>query len=749
MSYSRANGKPGALDRIVTRVAVVTVLAGITAAALGAALVGMQARGALGAEMEQRNAARASLLAIRIDTRVGTLETILAAAARQGDVIALDASSSTALRSLLTAVPAFDEMVLYGGDGEPVAAAAERFLADTSDYPPRPNLAETVERGTVIEIIPEFPPLLRMNFPVEDPPGNFRGILSATTPLELVASILEQLDPTIEATQILTDGDGRILVHPARDLIAESAQYDVEAIYQDSPHQDLVTRDGVEWMIASAPVTTFDGVVMVEQNTATAFAPVNDQLLALILTVIGVTLVSVLAVAVTTRRLVRPLGPISRAIERLGTGEHGVRLVGPRSGELADLAGSVNEMAESLDRRRDELTHMHHFSRLVISRADREAVATEVVEGAHQLMDATATFLHELDEDGETRVVNRMDEQGRLSDVPVSQLARCAETGSTNTTLLDRGETALMVPIVGIGGDVTAILTVILDGRDPSSEEIGLLETFASFAGVAFENVHRLELEQQLVHELQQTVDARNDLTRNITHDLRVPIAAITSFASRLREEWASETAHREELLQQIEEQAGELDEMVMKLLEFATPETEKRTLTMAPTPLRPCVRAALDALAPMIQSRPIDNAVPNLYVKGDHVALTRTLVHLLSNAIRHSPFGAPVRIAASAHEDDLVRVDVVDQGSGIAPDDVHRIFQPFWRKPSGAADQLPGTGLGLALAAEYVDAMGGEIGVESEPHEGSTFFFTLPAADPHPSEASIGNDDKSARNDL
>ncbi len=280
MSSSRSNDKPEALDRIVTRLAVVTVIAGVVAAALGATLVGLQARAALRAEMEQRNAAKASLLAVRIDTRVDSNESILVAAARQAEITTLDASSVTALRSLLSAVPEFDEIVLYDVEGQPVAAAAERFLAETSDYPHRPDLLQAAESGTVVEIVREFPPLLRMSVPVENPPGNPLGALSATIPLEFVASSLEQLDPTSEATQMLIDDEGRILVHPARDLVAEEATYQEAAIYQDAPNQGLVTRDGAERMVASAPVTYFDGVVVVEQDTATAFAPVNDQLLA-------------------------------------------------------------------------------------------------------------------------------------------------------------------------------------------------------------------------------------------------------------------------------------------------------------------------------------------------------------------------------------------------------------------------------------------------------------------------------------
>lgn len=725
------SGERGALDRIVTRLAVVTVVAGIAAAALGAALVGAQARTALRDEVVQRNATQASVLAIRMDTRIESIVSTLVVTSRQAEITALDDSSGTALRSLLTASAVFDEVVLYDQDGAAVAAAAERFLPALSDYEDRPEMLDAVANGPSVRLVGDFPPLLEIGVPVETPPGNIRGVLLARTPLEIVATPLEQLDPTSDATRMMTDAEGRILVHPSRDLIAEGARFEGISFSEDRPQQAFITRDGVEWMVASAPMTTFDGVVIVEQDAAEALGPVTNQLIALILIVIAVTLASVLAVSITARRLIQPLRPISAAIERLGSGEHGVRLDVPSGGELSDLANRVNDMAESLDRRQDELTHMHHLSRMVISGADRPTVSKEVVEGARTLLSPTSSLLFELGDEGHPTLTARTGEPAEESEALSTVVGRCADNGTASTGQLSDGTTTVAVPIAGIDHEVIAVLAVILDSGEPSPEELELLETFASFAGVAFENVYRLELEHELVHELQQTIDARYDLTQNVTHDLRVPLAAITGFASRLREEWAAEPAHREELLNRIEGQAAELDEMILKLLEFGTPETGRQPLVMAPTPLRASVRSALDALAPTIQSRPVENMVPNWYVMGDHVALTRTLVHLLSNAVKWSPLSTPVRIEA-ASEGSLVRVEVIDQGVGIAAEDTSRIFQPFWRKrASVGANENHGTGLGLTLAAEYVAAMGGEIGVESEPDKGSTFFFTLPAADP------------------
>jgi signal transduction histidine kinase len=112
--------------------------------------------------------------------------------------------------------------------------------------------------------------------------------------------------------------------------------------------------------------------------------------------------------------------------------------------------------------------------------------------------------------------------------------------------------------------------------------------------------------------------------------------------------------------------------------------------------------------------------------VRADLDRLGQVMNNLLSNATRYSAAGTEIRVRAHA-ADDYVEVRVIDQGTGVAAEDCERIFEKFYRGMHGATLAVRGTGLGLAVARQLVEAHGGTIGVRSTPGQGSTFWVRLP----------------------
>jgi signal transduction histidine kinase len=112
--------------------------------------------------------------------------------------------------------------------------------------------------------------------------------------------------------------------------------------------------------------------------------------------------------------------------------------------------------------------------------------------------------------------------------------------------------------------------------------------------------------------------------------------------------------------------------------------------------------------------------------VTGDAVALERALLNLVDNAVRYTPSGGKVEISAVSASG-WVEISVQDSGSGIAPADVERVFDPFVRLEAARARETEGTGLGLAIARSIVAAHGGTLTVESTPGAGSRFTIRLP----------------------
>ena len=169
---------------------------------------------------------------------------------------------------------------------------------------------------------------------------------------------------------------------------------------------------------------------------------------------------------------------------------------------------------------------------------------------------------------------------------------------------------------------------------------------------------------------------------------------------------------------------AGILDGV--RVLDFSQVEAGRLSAGIVCVDLHSEVEATVAALGPLVGGRPLGIDILTPAVMADSVLLRRTLTNLLSNAVKYSEPGTPIVVRATA-VGGVVRIEVVDEGSGLTPEEVDRAFDPFWRASSVATNSLRGTGLGLALVKEYVRVMGGDVSVDSVPGHGSTFLFTLP----------------------
>lgn len=223
---------------------------------------------------------------------------------------------------------------------------------------------------------------------------------------------------------------------------------------------------------------------------------------------------------------------------------------------------------------------------------------------------------------------------------------------------------------------------------------------------------------------LEATEARRRSYLADVTHELRTPLSVIRGQTEAIADGlYPGDPAHLAPIL----EATGSLELLVEDLRTLALTESGTMTLSREPVELAPLVNETLSAFQAAAEaggvrlSEQVDEGVPAVNV--DPARIRMVLGNLLSNAIRHTPPGGSIGVGA-AETGGSVRVEVVDDGEGIAPELLPKVFDRFVR---GSGSR--GSGLGLAIARDLVQAHGGSIAVESKVGAGTRIRFTLPVA--------------------
>jgi len=225
----------------------------------------------------------------------------------------------------------------------------------------------------------------------------------------------------------------------------------------------------------------------------------------------------------------------------------------------------------------------------------------------------------------------------------------------------------------------------------------------------------------------------QREFAADASHELRTPLTVIRSSVEHLRRN-PTESAATSEALDDIEAEVGHLTSLVDDLLLLARSDSGAISLSRMPVDLGDVAADGTGALAKLAADRGIALALDPepVIVAGDHARLRQLIVILVDNAIRHSPRGGHVLVSVRGEgRDAMVQVD--DDGPGIRPEDMPRVFDRFWR---AAGDAGGGTGLGLAIAKSIVDLHDGRITVTNRPEGGARFIVRIPATEVPPAAA-------------
>jgi len=264
----------------------------------------------------------------------------------------------------------------------------------------------------------------------------------------------------------------------------------------------------------------------------------------------------------------------------------------------------------------------------------------------------------------------------------------------------------LTVAAEGIaGGDLSQRVDI------RSKDELGQL-------GSAFNN---------MAESLGRAEKLRRNMVADIAHELRTPLTVMRGHLEAILDGVFQPT---EKNIASIHKETVLLSRLVNDLQELALAEAGQLRIEREPTDLGPLVERTVSSVSPrgekddvrIVTDLPADLPLVNV----DSQRIEQVLFNLLDNALRYTPAGGTITVKAR-RMDEVVQVDVMDQGPGLGPDELALIFERFHRSDKARSRSTGGAGLGLAIVRQLVEAHGGEVWAESEASEGTTFSFTVP----------------------
>ena len=232
------------------------------------------------------------------------------------------------------------------------------------------------------------------------------------------------------------------------------------------------------------------------------------------------------------------------------------------------------------------------------------------------------------------------------------------------------------------------------------------------------------------VTDLRRLETIRTDFVANVSHELRTPVTAISTAAETLLGGALSDPDEAVEFVGVIDRHSHRLRQLVDDLLDLAKLEAKNFRLVLSDLEVRPILDHAILLMDESARRRRMTLTLapgPALRARIDRRALEQVVTNLLDNAIKYAGEGANVTVSVEPRAD-RVEIAVTDDGIGISPAHLGRVFVRFYRVDAGRSRELGGTGLGLSIVKHLIELMGGTVDVESEPGKGARFAIRVAA---------------------
>jgi signal transduction histidine kinase len=312
---------------------------------------------------------------------------------------------------------------------------------------------------------------------------------------------------------------------------------------------------------------------------------------------------------------------------------------------------------------------------------------------------------------------------------------RAAQTTNEQDFLEQLQRTLLIAALVAAGLGIVIGLIISRTVSRPLSQLAQAARAFAAHDWDQRVQVHGTEEVAEvsfafndMADSLQQSETLRRNLMADVAHELRTPL---TVLQGNLRAMLDGVYPLERSEIATLYDETRLLNRLVDDLRELALAEAGQLKLNLQPIDLAPLIGSTMTNFMPIAEERDLTLAMKidrAIEVHADPDRAAQVLRNLIANALWHTPPQGKVAIEAQEIDRDW-QISVTDSGEGIAPEDLPHVFDRFYRSDKSRARHTGGNGLGLAIAKSLVEAMGGQIGVESKLGHGSRFWFALPRA--------------------
>lgn len=376
----------------------------------------------------------------------------------------------------------------------------------------------------------------------------------------------------------------------------------------------------------------------------------------------------------------------------------------------SQLSANAKRREREATARRNEVEKLYELSRAMMLTTGKK-VAAELPSYIVRIFAANGVAFFDRTTGEVFRAGNR--------EVPQSD-ARLKDVALQGTVFQDPAAGLITLP-VSLGGHNLGALSVFGDG-------------ISEAAAHAFANLMAIAIEREQAHDFANQAEAarQNEQLKSIlldavAHEFKTPLTSIKAAATALLTEDQHDAGQRE-LLTVVDEEADRLTQLVDEAIQMARIEAGELKLDRHPVTIADLVSPVLRDMETSQRERSIEtdiDSVPPVDVDREKIQLV--LRQILDNALKYSPAGSHITVRVRLEKGEAL-ISVADEGPGIPEQDMTHIFDRFYRGRQ-IRDRIPGTGMGLAIAREIVQAHGGRIWARNLAGEGSEFSFTLPLA--------------------